>query len=166
MCVGDVLTVTLSTNQSQPHESVFTLNVNSNVCNSGGGGGGIVSCREEEGNVTHHTAFSYYITALNPGIANIQGHTLYFGGEWYSITMTVTIRQCHTEGECASILKWISLHVNSMQVILLMLLLPILLLMPPLLLLSKHHLLKMVQEMIMAISHHQLEMSHLAQFVS
>jgi len=94
--VGDILTVTISTNQSQPYENaVFTLNINSNVCNNGGGGDKIVSCREEEGNVTHHTTFSYNVTALNPGTANIQGHTLYYGGEWYSTSMAVTIRPCH-----------------------------------------------------------------------
>ena len=116
ICVGDVVTVTLSTNRSQPHESIFTLNVNSNVCNSGGGGGSIVSCREEEGNITHRTTFSYYVTALNPGIANIQGHTLYYGGEWYSTTTAVTIRPCRDtspKGERAIVLKWVSPHVSS-----------------------------------------------------
>ena len=96
ICVGDVLTVTISTNQSRSHGGAFTLNVNSSVCYSGGGGGGIVSCREEEGSVDHHTAFSYYVTALNVGTAIIEAHTTYFEAEWYSQSVTVTITQCNT----------------------------------------------------------------------
>ena len=80
ICVGGTLNITITTNQSHPHGSVFTLLINDGVCHSGGGGDGMVSCREQGGDVLQAT-FSYYITARNAGIATIKAHTTYYGAE-------------------------------------------------------------------------------------
>ncbi|XP_065898268.1 uncharacterized protein [Dysidea avara] len=93
ICVGDPFNITITTNQSHPHGSVFTLLINDGVCHSGGGGDGMVSCREQGGDVLQAT-FSYYITARNAGIATITAHTTYYGAEWYSTSKVVTIREC------------------------------------------------------------------------
>jgi len=84
----------ITTNQSQPHGSAFTLLINDSVCHSGGSGG-MVSCREQGGNVLQHT-FSYNITAISAGIVTIKAHTTYYGAEWYSTSEVVVIVECVT----------------------------------------------------------------------
>jgi len=92
ICVGDTQNITITTNQSQPHGSAFTLLINDSVCHSGGASS-VVSCREQGGDVLQHT-FSYHVTAINPGIVTIKAHTTYYGAEWYSTSEVVSIREC------------------------------------------------------------------------
>jgi len=117
--VGETLNITITTNQSQPHGSVFTLLINDSVCS--GDGSGVVTCREQGGDVFYQTTFSYNVTAINTGIVTIKAHTNYYGAEWYSTSKVVAIRECATpesdapesdtpesdtpEGECSNVVN-------------------------------------------------------------
>ena len=109
ICVDDTFNITITTSQSQPHGSPFTLLINRNTCSSDGGGSGIVTCREQSGDILQQTTFSYYVTAVHNGTVNIQGHTTYYGAEWFSNIIEVTISDCdNRESEYYNIIKWLS----------------------------------------------------------
>ena len=97
ICVGDTFNITITTNQSQPHNSPFTLNINRNACSSDGGSSGVVTCQEQSGDVLHQTTFTYYVTAVHNGTVSVQGHTVYYGAEWFSNIIEVAIRDCESE---------------------------------------------------------------------
>jgi len=98
ICVRDTLNITVTTNRSEPHISPYTIYVDGDVCSSGSTNG-LVACREEEGSVVQRIIFTYHITAIKYGTTNIQAQTIYYGSEFYSPRVELTITECTPDGE-------------------------------------------------------------------
>ena len=52
-----------------------------------------MKCREEDGDL-FRTTFSYQIKAIGNGMATLWAQTIYYGAEWSSPRIALTIREC------------------------------------------------------------------------
>jgi len=94
VCVGEIINVTISTNQTNFHGDAITLLVNNSVCSSSSHGNDIVRC-EEPDNILHHT-LSYTLNAINAGKVSVSAHTNYHGATWCSDSEVINVmKQCN-----------------------------------------------------------------------
>ena len=94
-CVGNIINITVSTNQSYTLSDAIILMVNDKVCSGNNSIDDIVECDKSDDCIGN--SCSFILTAINNGTIIIKAHTNYFGADLCSESIDITIMQECTE---------------------------------------------------------------------